>query len=237
MEADLRSRFAAVLKASGKTGAAVAREAGTTPETISRIKKGHMTHVRPQLLARIAKAIGTTSAHLLGDELRLSPEDEEELLRHRSWIDGKLPKIDARDEPNAILIASAVDTPVRSHHGADMIADRPQETLDVPNAFKRRDVLHVLRAIGDSMIGAGIVNHDTLYAIAAPKTRPIGKAVIGKVIACRLDGAIYVKRVVTEHDRILLLNENPGYRTIEVDQEADDFDIIGIVIGRTGAVD
>src|SRR3954454_15103232 len=101
---DLRGRFAAALKTSGKTGAAVAREAGTTAETISRIKKGHTIHVRRPLLARIAKAVGTTSAYLLGEELRLSPQDEEELIRHRNWIDGKLPKIDAREEPNAILI-------------------------------------------------------------------------------------------------------------------------------------
>jgi phage repressor protein C with HTH and peptisase S24 domain len=57
------------------------------------------------------------------------------------------------------------------------------------------------------------------------------------VIACRLRGATYVKRVATEHGRLLLRSANPQYLTIEVDKETDQFEMIGVVIGRTGAVD
>jgi transcriptional regulator with XRE-family HTH domain len=228
---DLGTRFAAALKASGKTGAAVAKEAGTTAETISRIKRGHLIHVRRDLLTRIATAVGTTSAYLLGDILQLSPEDEEELLRHRAWIDKKLPKIDARDEPNAILIASALNTPTRSRHRGDMVADTPQvPKLDVPSAFRRREVQHVLRARGDSMIDAGIVNDDTLYATA------VAEPTVGKIIACRWHGDIFVKRVVSERDRFFLRSENPRYLSIEFDPQSPDFEMIGVVIGRLGAV-
>jgi SOS-response transcriptional repressor LexA len=227
---DLGPRFAKALKASGKTGVAVAKEAGTTAEMISRIKKGHVTDVKPSLLARIAKAIGTTSAYLLGHEPRLSPEDEEELLRHRNWIEGKLPRIEP--EPNAILIVSALETPVRSRHRGDMIADSPHESLDVPSTFLRREVQNVLRALGDSMIDAGIVDGDTLYAIAAPKKPPVGK-----IIACRLHGEVFVKRLVEEHERFLLRSESPRYSPIELDPKSPDFEMLGVVIGRVGVVE
>lgn len=201
---DLGVRLTAAIKASGKSRAEIIAEAGTDKSTLSRIENGHAANVPLRLLARLADATGTTVGHLHGDQMVLSPDDREELLGFRNWIDGKLPKIDARGEPNAILIASAVGAPVRSRKRVDMIADRPVVSLGVPSAFKRSDVQHVLRARGESMIGAGIMNEDTLYAEAAPEEPPVGK-----VIACRLGGAIYVKRVVTEHGHLLLRSENP----------------------------
>src|ERR1700686_2612621 len=132
---DLGIRVTAAIKASGKSRAEIIAETGINKFDLSKIENGHAVNLSRKRLALLAKATGTTVGYLHGDPMVLSPEDREELLRHRSWIDGKLPKIDARDEPNAVLIASAVDTPVRSRHGADMIADLPQETLDVPNAF------------------------------------------------------------------------------------------------------
>lgn len=190
-----------------------------------------MVNVGQRKLERLAKALGTTAAYLRSGTSPLSPSDHETLLHFRNWIDDKLPKINARDEPNAILIASEVTAPPRSH-AADMIADRAVDPLDVPNAFARRNVQHVLRASGDSMIEAGIVNNDTLYATAAPNTPPLGR-----VIACSLGGSTYVKRLVSEHDRFFLLSANRQYLPIKVDQESDNFEIIGIVIGRTGAVE
>ncbi len=225
---DLGDRLRLAIKASGKSRAEIAEEAETTEETLSRIVNGRVVNVSRDLLERIASAAGTTAAYLLGGTSPLSPDDREVLLRFRDWIDDKLPKIDARAEPNAVLVASAVS----DLHTADMIADRNVVSLDVPAAFARRDVQHVLHASGDSMTGAGIMNGDTLYAITPPQEPPVGT-----VIACRLRGEIYVKRVATEHGRLLLLSANPQYVAIRVDQESDDFEMIGIVIGRAGAVE
>ncbi|HSY51433.1 MAG TPA: S24 family peptidase [Thermoanaerobaculia bacterium] len=228
---DLGIRVTAAIKASGKSRAEIIAETGINKSDLSKIENGHAVNLSRRRLALLAKATGTTVGYLHGDLMVLSPEDREELLRHRNWIDGKLPKIDARGEPNAILIASAVDAPVRSRKRMDMIADRPVVSLDVPSAFKRSDVQHVLRARGESMIGAGIMNEDTLYATAAPEEPPVGN-----VIACRLGGEIYVKRVASEEGHLLLRSENPEYLTIRVDEEADQFEMIGVVIGRIGTV-
>jgi len=229
MQADLLgTRVTAAIDGSGKPRAQIIAETGISKSELSRLENGHSVNPGREVLASLAEATGTTVGYLHGDPVVLPPEDREELERHRNWIDSKLPKIDARAEPNAVLVVSAVD----DHEPGQMIADRPQVTLDVPNVLKRRNVQHILRARGDSMSGVGIMNKDTLYAIAAPRMPPIEK-----IIACRLDGKIYVKRVGMEHSRYLLISENPRYQPIEFDPKSPDFEMIGVVIGRVGAVD
>jgi len=220
-------RLTAAIEGSGKTRAEISAETGIDKSDLSRIENGVSVNLRRSRLALLAKATGTTVGYLHGDSMVVSPEDEKELLRHRDWIDGKLPKIDA--EPNAILVASSL-TRVRSRQRGDMVADTPHAAkLDVPSTFRRRDVQHVLRALGDSMIEAGIVNDDTLCATAA------SEPVVGKIVACRWHGDTFVKRVVSEHDQLFLRSENPRYLSIEFDPKSPDFEMIGVVIGRLGA--
>jgi len=227
---DLGSRVREAIEASGKSRAQIIAETGINKSELSRIENGHAVNVGRKRLALLAKVLGTTAGFLLGDPMVLSPGDRAELLRHRNWIDDKLPKIDSRDEPNAILIVSS-PTRVSTRQRGDMIADTPQvPKLDVPSTFRRREVQHVLRARGDSMIEAGIANDDTLYATAA------SEPIVGKIIACRWHGDTFVKRVVSEHNRFFLRSENPRYLPIEFDPASPDFEMIGVVIGRLGAV-
>lgn len=226
-----RIRLTAAIAASGKTRAEIIAETGIDKSDLSKIENGHTVNISRSRLALLAKATGTTVGYLHGDSMVVSPEDEEELLRQRIWIDKKLPKIDARDAPNAILIVSGL-TRVSSRQRGDMIADTPQAPkLDIPSTFRRREVQHVLRALGDSMIDAGIVNDDTLYATAA------SEPTVGKIIVCRLHGDTFVKRVVSEHDQFFLRSENPRYLPIEFDPKSPDFEMIGVVVGRLGAVE
>jgi transcriptional regulator with XRE-family HTH domain len=222
-------RLTAAIEGSGKTRAEISDETGIDKSDLSRIENGVSVNLSRSRLALLAKATGTTVGYLHGDPMVLSPEDEKELLRHREWIDEKLPKVDA--EPNAILIASGL-TRVTSRQRGDMVADTPQAPkLDVPSTFRKREVQHVFRAQGDSMIEAGIVNDDTLYATAA------SEPTVGKIIACRWHGDTFVKRVVSEHDRLFLRSENPRYLSIEFDPKSPDFEMIGVVIGRLGALE
>lgn len=226
-----RIRLTAAIEASGKTRAEIIAETGIDKSDLSKIESGQALNLTRYRLALLAKATGTTVGYLHGDSMVLSPEDDEELLRHRNWIDQKRQTIDARHEPNAILIASSL-TAGRSRHRGDMVAGTPQvPKLDVPSTFRRREVRHVLRAKGNSMIDAGIAHDDTLYATAA------SYLIVGKVIACRWHGDIFVKRVTSGEDRFLLRSENPRYLPIEFDPQSPDFEMIGVVIGRLGAVE
>jgi phage repressor protein C with HTH and peptisase S24 domain len=225
-----RIRLTAAIAASEKTRAEISAETGIDKSDLSKIENGVKVNLTRQSLALLAKATGTTVGYLHGDSMTFSPEDEEELLRHGTWIDEKLATIDARDEPNAVLIASGV-TRASSRRRGDMVADTPQvPKLDVPNPFRRSEVQHVLQAIGHSMIEAGIANDDMLYASAA------SEPIVGKIIACRWYGDTFVKRVISEHGQLLLRSQNPRYLPIEFDPQSPDFEMVGVVIGRLGAV-
>ena len=227
-----RIRLTAAIAASGKTRTEISAETGIDKSDLSKIESGQAVNLTRHRLALLAKATGTTVGYLHGDPMGvLSPEDEKELLRQRNWIDEKRRTIDARNEPNAILIVSGL-TRVSSRQRGDMVADTLQAPkLDVPSTFRKREVQHVLRAIGESMVEAGIVNNDTLYAIAA------SEPTVGKIVACRWHGDTFAKRVVSEHRRFFLRSENPRYLAIEFDPQSPDFEMIGVVIGRLGAVE
>jgi hypothetical protein len=178
------------------------------------------------LFIRVAQAVGTTVGALLGDSIAISAEDETELLRFRGWIDEKLATIDARREPNAIIVQQLhAPSAVRTTR----VADRPRQRIDDP--FDANAQL-VLRAVGDSMIGAGILADDTLYATAlAPADNA---AAVGSIVACRIGDDLFVKRLVSEHQRLYLLSAHPRYKPIRLDP--DSFAILGAVIGRVGKI-
>lgn len=226
----LGERLAAAIKASGKTRAQIAEEAGTTEDTISRITTGKHDNPELQLLIRLARGAKTRVGALLGESLELSAEDEQELLRFRGWIDEQLATIDARREPNAVILR----TTARPEIQGSLVADRPRQASPPPvqNPFDG-NVQLVLRAAGESMKGAGILADDTLYAVAPDSAA----APIGKVIACRIGEDVFVKRLVTEHGRKFLLSAHPRYQPIAIAPNADSFEILGVVVGRVGRID
>ncbi len=209
-------------------------EAGTSKETVNRLIKGVYTNPSSDLVVSLAQATQTQVGYLFGETAQLSKEDEAELLQFRGWIDDKLATIDAREEPNAILLSPAqlVAQPRERDRVADRVrGDRARQ--DIPFPFKRAGAQLILRATGDSMTGAGILPNDTLYTATAAATPDA----IGKIIACRVTGSIFVKRLVSEHRRLFLLSAHPRYAPIEIDEKSDGFEILGIVIGRQGSID
>jgi transcriptional regulator with XRE-family HTH domain len=225
----LGERLDAAIKASGRTADEIARAAKITPDTISRLRTGKYDNPELQLLIRVAREAKTTVGGLLGESRDISAEDEQELLRFRGWIDEKLATIDARQEPNATIVETRAPSTARESR----VADRPRQAPTVATPFGR-DVHLVLRAIGPSMTGAGILDGDTLYA-AAP--RPAAAVAGSKaVIACRLGDAVFVKRLVTEHRRLFLLSDHARYAPIALGANPEGFEILGIITGRTGPI-
>ena len=214
-------RVDAAIKASGMTADEIAAAAGTTSKYISNLRTGKNNNPQLVLLIRVARAMGTTVGALLGESIKLSAEDEQELLEFRGWIDEKLATIDALQEPNAVQIEIQAPQQVRGTR----IADR----RTIENPFDPHVHL-VLRAIGESMIEAGILPDDTLYAI--PPTTD--DSAVTKIIACRIGEDLFVKRLVSEHNRLFLLSAHPRYQPIAI--EPKTFEILGIVIGRTGTL-
>jgi transcriptional regulator with XRE-family HTH domain len=224
----LAARLTAAIKASGKTLKEIGAEAGVNPEHVGRLARGEQDNPGIQVLSAIATAVNTTLGELLGLSFATSTEDERELLRFRGWIDSKLPKIDARQEPNATIVSTA------SSDGQSRVAEGSEPADEINHPFDAKVHLQ-LRALGESMVGEGILPDDLLYAI--PPVRNDPTSVLEKIIACRLGEGIFVKRLVTEHGRLYLRSGDPRYRPIRIDAKDTSFEVLGIVIGRVGRID
>jgi len=79
-----------------------------------------------------------------------------------------------------------------------------------------------VRAVGDSMLGAGIHDGDLLVVDRAVE------ACAGRVVIAAIGGELTVKRLERKGDRMLLAPANPDYPSFDV-SEREDFEIWGVV--------
>jgi len=108
------------------------------------------------------------------------------------------------------LPSPADDTVERYLNLNEYLVESPTETFCV-------------RAIGDSMINAGINEHDILVVDRSLKP------VHGKVIIAVVNNELTVKRLELKGKTVRLMPENPHYSAIEI-TEAVDFLILGVVV-------
>lgn len=80
----------------------------------------------------------------------------------------------------------------------------------------------MIKVAGDSMIGAGISDGDTL--VVSKCSIPIN----GKIIIAEINGKIAVKRLIIKANKTLLVSDNIKYSPIEI-LNTDEFKIWGTV--------
>jgi transcriptional regulator with XRE-family HTH domain len=207
----------AAIERSGRKHSAIARDAGIAPETLSRILNA--VHGQPSFdtIVRIARAVNENVGWLLDERgFSLSVEEQRELRKVVRFLDdaltgGIVPRRDAQ-EPNA------------SPAGAPGV--------EIPRVYGIRGARLAYEAAGDAMIGAGIADRDLLFVKPTRNTRDAS----GRVVVCRLDGAEYVRVLDVRAGRLRLLSRNERYPPIEIAESAKGFELIGVVVGRTGQV-
>jgi SOS-response transcriptional repressor LexA len=102
---------------------------------------------------------------------------------------------------------------------------------EIPTHYHGLGARLIYKAEGDSMIDVGITDRDILFV--QPLTDP--RAAAGKIVICLVSGSEYVKQLDLRGGRIRLLSRNGDrYAQMDIDEEADDFRLIGVVIGRSG---
>ncbi len=95
----------------------------------------------------------------------------------------------------------------------------------------RQRVDFCLRAIGDSMINARIYDGDIVFIRQQPEVEN------GEIAAVVIDGAVTLKRVYVEQDRIILRAENPKIRPMIFKKtDFSQFRILGKAIAFQGEV-
>lgn len=172
------------------------------------------------------------------------------------------PKLDARDSPNAVRITlveqrggEVVDFGGRvsrrkakaaepGHKGkrqdaaatpnidASALDESDAPEREIPNHYWELGARECFRTQGDSMIGYPylISERDLLFV------RPTNDAASlnGKVVVCRVNGATYLKILDVSQGAIRLLSANERYGPMVIDEDVDRFELVGIVLGRSG---
>jgi phage repressor protein C with HTH and peptisase S24 domain len=212
-EVDWRARLRLAIERSGKKQSAIASDAGISAESLSRILN---SHVRPTFdtVVRITRAVNENVGWLLDERgFSLSADEQKQLRKVVRFLDDT-------------LLTSSVPRRERPEPNADLAGG-----VDVPRQYAIRGARVTYEASGDSMVGAGIADGDLLFVKPTRSTREAA----GRVVVCRVDATSYVKVLDLRGSRIRLLSRNDRYPAIEVDA-ATQFELIGIVIGRTGSV-
>lgn len=88
--------------------------------------------------------------------------------------------------------------------------------------IKNKVASFLVKAMGDSMVNAGIFSGDIL--IVDKSITPENK----NIVVAILNGEFTVKRLIKEKQKVLLQPENIKYKPIEINAE-DDFKIWGVV--------
>ena len=227
----LGERLARAIKTSGKSRQQIADEAGTTKWQISRIIHG--ANWTFDLLEEIATAALTTVGYLVGTEHALSPADDAQIESQIDWLRSKQARIAPRANAGILTAtrgSKRAERPRRAPAGVSILAEKSPDRLEIeiPSRHRSLGADVVARALDDSMIEAGILEGDLVFAIEDKNVAP------ERIVICRYAGAMYIKRIVVQGDRARLLSANPKYLTI--DTALGDIEQIAIVVGRSGDV-
>ncbi len=114
--------------------------------------------------------------------------------------------------------------------GAPILAEENRDsTIRIDPSLlgrRRREEIFALRVKGDSMIGDGIFDGDTIFVRQQHTARP------GEIVVAMIEGEATVKRFYPEGDRIRLQPSNPELQPIYVRRrEGRAADILGLVVG------
>jgi repressor LexA len=129
---------------------------------------------------------------------------------------------DGRDD---LRRAPVRDVPLvgRIAAGSPILAQEDiEEIFPLPTEFVGNDPVFMLRVQGDSMIDAGILDHDLVVVKRTPEARD------NEIVAALVDGEeATVKRFRREGDRVVLISENPAYEPMVF---SDGVEILGRVV-------
>ena len=88
----------------------------------------------------------------------------------------------------------------------------------------KRHACFLVKAFGESMIDAGILEGDILIVDTSASYRE------NSIVVCELNGAYKVKMIQRAGDKLYLVSRNPSFAPIEI-QEYDDLLVFGVVKG------
>ena len=193
----------------GLTLEQVAQQVGVGKSTVRKWETGFIENMRRDKIAKLASALHTTPAYLMGWEDASS-----------TTLPGNIiPMPEMRKIP---LIGSiACGSPV-------LAEEHIEEYIDIPRHIHAD---FALTCKGDSMINARIFDGDVVYI------RQQDTVDNGEIAAVLIDGEATIKRVQLFEDHISLEPENPQYRPLVYwNEEMNTVRILGKAVAFTSAI-
>lgn len=206
-----RDRLRTAVERSGRKHSAIARDAGISAETLSRVLTGRHANPAFETVVRVARAVHENVGWLLNEHgFGLSSPERAQLQKSVRLLDDLLlpPSRAGGHEPNAVLA----------------------HTADIPHVYVVAGARLAYQASGDSMLGVGIADRDLVYVRPTCNLREA----IRRIVVCRWAGATYLKVLDVRAGRVRLLSRNDRYASIDV--TAEELEVIGIVVGRSGSL-
>ena len=178
----------------GLTLSQIADEMGVAEATVQRWESGNIRTVRHEKIGKLAEILKVTPAALMGweDPKTTSPLFQP-LPRMKEW---------------KVFGGTACGDPLHMEL---------EETITAPADI---DADYVFRCVGDSMIGARILDGDIVFV----KTGDVENGQIGVV---RVEDAYSLKRIYHGEDYLELRSENPMHPPIILRGEQINAEIIG----------
>jgi SOS-response transcriptional repressor LexA len=233
---DWVDRLRQAVDAKGKHSA-VAIEAGVNPSSLSDILRRETDNPEFQTVIRVCAVCNVTVGWVLGERgFELGPPDLAFLSTVSDWINGKRLGLTPSDVNGTETPAPPLVHHTRFENELPAVATLRGETFVDEDEIRERAIPHeyqiaganaVYRTRGDSMIDAGILDGDILFVRRTTNRRVAN----GHVVVGRLDGTFTVKRLHIETNKVTLTSESQGRHTITIDEDAERFTLIGIVVG------
>ena len=210
----------------------LAEQVGITATTLSRILNGKKKRLDLATIAALAHLVKTTVGYLLEEKgFEHSPAEAKafrQVLEAAARYAGPAPEL--RPQPAREPARVAKKTPAAAHPDREIYEDaRDLADYEIPPEYYVRGARRVVAVVGDSMMDDGIEEGDILFV----RPERDVDAAKGKIVVCRIDGMQCVKRLEVSANRIRLESANPRYKTRVVNEDAENFRLIGIVIGQT----
>lgn len=174
----------------------------------------------------IAKHFGFSS---LGTVQNYLVRLQREGLLEKTWNAKRslsTPKIITPPQP-ASLDRPVIELPLlgRVAAGRPIEAIDQGQTVEVPPSMIKKGDHYVLKVIGDSMVGDGILEDDYVVVKKEKSVRN------GQTVVALWNNEATVKRFFKKGDRVELHSANPKYDPIVVRSLVEDFSIEGVVVG------
>jgi SOS-response transcriptional repressor LexA len=227
MAMDIIDRLQAAVKASGINRKTIASRVGMSVSQLSRFLRHLVKKPNIHVVEAILDVIGRSMESLFASDREI---DVRQALRALTeYVDRHETKrpaltlVAARKRPRPRtaqpFLAAATPNAVLVEEGRKLLRTR------IPPKLWHRNAQYAAHVVGDSMIDAGINDGDTVFFRENTSNRPPR----GKIIVCRVNTSVYVKRLEIEGDERRLVSENTSYPPLII-QPGDEVELYGIVV-------